>query len=156
MSYSQSVVSCHAEVTHHSGDGGSKYLWNISKLLPDYTALQPRRQPYSILISPWTSLLMQLMKQKSWSILHLHRVIVYQKNVMMTTGLNMLLWYCNINNTWLVVYIEKHTVGIDRQYIHNWMLVCKVLYLCFKLQVLLRHFQWILKAKSMNCKNWRR
>jgi hypothetical protein len=26
-------------------DGGSKDLWNVGKLLPDYTALQPR--------SPW-------------------------------------------------------------------------------------------------------
>jgi hypothetical protein len=29
-------------------DGGSKDLWNTGKLLPDYTALQPRRQPSSI------------------------------------------------------------------------------------------------------------
>jgi hypothetical protein len=28
-------------------DGGSKDLWNDGKLLPDYTALQPRRQPSS-------------------------------------------------------------------------------------------------------------
>jgi hypothetical protein len=28
-------------------DGGSKYLRNASKLLPDYTAQQPRRQPSS-------------------------------------------------------------------------------------------------------------
>jgi hypothetical protein len=28
-------------------DGGSKYLWNVGKLLPDYTALQPRTQPSS-------------------------------------------------------------------------------------------------------------
>jgi hypothetical protein len=33
---------------HHQGDdGGRKYLWNVGKLLPDYTALQPRRQPSS-------------------------------------------------------------------------------------------------------------
>jgi hypothetical protein len=25
-------------------DGGSKDLWNVGKLLPDYTVLQPRRQ----------------------------------------------------------------------------------------------------------------
>jgi hypothetical protein len=31
----------------HPDDGGSKDLWNIGKLLPDYTALQPRRQPSS-------------------------------------------------------------------------------------------------------------
>jgi hypothetical protein len=28
-----------------SDDGGSKHFWNIGKLLPDYTAQQPRRQP---------------------------------------------------------------------------------------------------------------
>jgi hypothetical protein len=37
---------------HHQGDddpddGGSKYLWNVGKLLPDYMALQPRRRPCS-------------------------------------------------------------------------------------------------------------
>jgi hypothetical protein len=33
-------------------DGGSKDLWNVGKLLPDYTALQPRRQPSSY-SPPW-------------------------------------------------------------------------------------------------------
>jgi hypothetical protein len=33
-------------------DGGSKDLWNSGKLLPDYTALQPRRQPSSY-PPPW-------------------------------------------------------------------------------------------------------
>jgi hypothetical protein len=33
-------------------DGGSKYLWNVGKLLPDYTTLQPRRQPSSF-STPW-------------------------------------------------------------------------------------------------------
>jgi hypothetical protein len=28
-------------------DGGSKHLWNAGKLLPDYTAQQPRRQQSS-------------------------------------------------------------------------------------------------------------
>jgi hypothetical protein len=28
-------------------DGGSKDFWNVGKLLPDYTALQPRRQQSS-------------------------------------------------------------------------------------------------------------
>jgi hypothetical protein len=34
---------------HHQSDvdGGSKDLWNVGKLLPDYTALQLRRQPSS-------------------------------------------------------------------------------------------------------------
>jgi hypothetical protein len=33
------------EDDHRPDDGGSKDLWNVGKLLPDYTALQPRRQP---------------------------------------------------------------------------------------------------------------
>jgi hypothetical protein len=32
--------------------GGSKDLWNVGKLLPDYMALQPRRQP-SLYSPPW-------------------------------------------------------------------------------------------------------
>jgi hypothetical protein len=33
---------------HHQGDDeGSKDFWNAGKFLPDYTALQPRRQPSS-------------------------------------------------------------------------------------------------------------
>jgi hypothetical protein len=40
-------------ITHHPDDGGSKNLWNVEKLLPDYTQ-QPRRQPssYSPLFEP--------------------------------------------------------------------------------------------------------
>jgi hypothetical protein len=34
------------------GDGGSKDLWNVGKLLPDYTALQPIRRPSSWTIPP--------------------------------------------------------------------------------------------------------
>jgi hypothetical protein len=33
-------------------DGGSKDLWNVGKLLPDYTVLQPRRQQ-SAYSPPW-------------------------------------------------------------------------------------------------------
>jgi hypothetical protein len=42
------------EVYHgnHPYDGGSKYLWNVGKLLPDYMVLQPIRQPPSCL-PPW-------------------------------------------------------------------------------------------------------
>jgi hypothetical protein len=32
---------------HDPDDGGSKHLWNVDKLIPDYRALQPRRQPSS-------------------------------------------------------------------------------------------------------------
>jgi hypothetical protein len=31
--------------THRPDDGGSKHLWNVGKLLPDYMAQHPRRQP---------------------------------------------------------------------------------------------------------------
>jgi hypothetical protein len=34
---------------HRPDDGGSKDLWNVVKLLPDYTVLQPRRQQSSVL-----------------------------------------------------------------------------------------------------------
>jgi hypothetical protein len=33
-------------------DGGSKYLWNVGKLLPDYTAQKTRKQPSSY-SPPW-------------------------------------------------------------------------------------------------------
>jgi hypothetical protein len=39
-----------AQLTHRPDDGGSKDLWNVGKLLPDYTALQPRRQPSSYMV----------------------------------------------------------------------------------------------------------
>jgi hypothetical protein len=39
------VTKYGAPFLHRPDDGGSKNLWNVGKLLPDYTALQPRRQP---------------------------------------------------------------------------------------------------------------
>jgi hypothetical protein len=36
-----------ARLTHRPDDGGSKDFWNVGKLLPDYTVLQPRRQQSS-------------------------------------------------------------------------------------------------------------
>jgi hypothetical protein len=33
--------------TYWPDDGGSKHLWNVVELLPDYTAQQPKRQPSS-------------------------------------------------------------------------------------------------------------
>jgi hypothetical protein len=43
---------CRARLTYRPDDGGSKDLWNAGKFLPDYTALQPRRQPSSY-SRPW-------------------------------------------------------------------------------------------------------
>jgi hypothetical protein len=37
---------------HRPDNGGSKHLWNVGKLLPDYTAQQTRRQPSSY-SPPW-------------------------------------------------------------------------------------------------------
>jgi hypothetical protein len=38
-----------------SDDGGSKHLWYISKLLPDYIVHLTKRQPYSLLWEPQIS-----------------------------------------------------------------------------------------------------
>jgi hypothetical protein len=35
------------EAKAETDDGGSKDLWNVGTTLPDYTVLQPRRQPSS-------------------------------------------------------------------------------------------------------------
>jgi hypothetical protein len=40
------------QITNPTDDGGSTDLWNVGKLIPVYTALQPRRQPSSYL-APW-------------------------------------------------------------------------------------------------------
>jgi hypothetical protein len=37
----------HHQGNQHPDDAGSKHLWNVGKLLPDYTAQQPRRQSSS-------------------------------------------------------------------------------------------------------------
>jgi hypothetical protein len=36
---------------HRPDDGGSTDLWNVGKLIPVYTALQPRRQPSSNMLT---------------------------------------------------------------------------------------------------------
>jgi hypothetical protein len=40
---------------HRPDDGSSKYLWNVGKLLPGYTTLQPKRQASSTMSygPPW-------------------------------------------------------------------------------------------------------
>jgi hypothetical protein len=44
------LLVCSAVWTR-SNDGGSTDLWNTGKLIPVYTALQPRRQPFSVFFS---------------------------------------------------------------------------------------------------------
>jgi hypothetical protein len=40
-------------------EGSSRYLWNVGKLLPDYSALQPRRQSSSYSL-PWEHPILQI------------------------------------------------------------------------------------------------
>jgi hypothetical protein len=55
-------------LTHLPDDGGSKDLWNAGKLLPHYTALQPRRQPYSY-SPPWEpQILLLYLYNRFWSL----------------------------------------------------------------------------------------
>jgi hypothetical protein len=53
-------------LTHHPDDGGSKHLWNVSKLLPDYMTQKPRRQSssYSLPWAPQISLCLTCLCQK--------------------------------------------------------------------------------------------
>jgi hypothetical protein len=50
---------------HRPDDGGSKDLRNVGKLLPDYTVLQPRRQPssYRICFDQFGHLLFSFIEQ---------------------------------------------------------------------------------------------
>jgi hypothetical protein len=48
MTASWDAASCSLAEVYSPDDGGRKHLWNISKLLLDYTAQQPRGQPSSI------------------------------------------------------------------------------------------------------------
>jgi hypothetical protein len=43
----KSRLKC-SSTKHRPDDGGSKHLWNVDKLLPDYTVQQPRRRPLHI------------------------------------------------------------------------------------------------------------
>jgi hypothetical protein len=50
---------------HRPDDGGSKDLRNVGKLLPDYTVLQPRRQPSSY-SPPWESQILLCQDVMPW------------------------------------------------------------------------------------------
>jgi hypothetical protein len=66
------------------------HLWNVGKLLPDYTALQPRRQPssYSMLWEP-EILLSNEMFQKG-----IHLYCIYNiKSFCAPISLFSILWY---------------------------------------------------------------
>jgi hypothetical protein len=50
-------VCCRVRLTYRADDGGSMHIWNIGKLLPNYTAQHPRRllSSYSLPWEPETS-----------------------------------------------------------------------------------------------------
>jgi hypothetical protein len=49
---------CFNHQGHHPDNVGNKYIWNVSKFLPDYMMLQPWRQPssYLLLLLSWNFL----------------------------------------------------------------------------------------------------
>jgi hypothetical protein len=49
---------------YNSDDGGSKDLWNLGKLLSEYRALQPRRQP-SLYSPPWEPQILLILFSKN-------------------------------------------------------------------------------------------
>jgi hypothetical protein len=68
-----------SQLTHRPDDGGSKDLWNVGKLLPDYTALQPKRQPFSL----WR----QYVSPKLWHLpTSLHGAKTQNNNIVILTA----------------------------------------------------------------------
>jgi hypothetical protein len=59
------VVAPCSQGDHRPDDGGSKYLWDVGKRLPDYMALQPRRQQSSYSQS-WEPQILLKFKIISW------------------------------------------------------------------------------------------
>jgi hypothetical protein len=79
--------------THRPGDGGSKDLWNVGKLLPDYPALQPRRQPssnlYTVLCPRTCNFLRPLGRLRH----------MWEDNIRMDLG--EIGWGLRLNSSWL-------------------------------------------------------
>jgi hypothetical protein len=59
-------------------DGGSKDLWNVGKLLPDYRALQPRRQPSSY-SPPWEPQILLIVMLLFWVLVSCRLIGRYQR-----------------------------------------------------------------------------
>jgi hypothetical protein len=62
-------------------DGGSKYLWNVGKLLPDYMVQQPRRQV--IFMSLWSSIFIR----------NIVETVNTQRNLRASTSWIIAAWY---------------------------------------------------------------
>jgi hypothetical protein len=60
------VVAPCSLVEVHRRFWGSKYLWNVGKLLPDYTMLHPKRHPFSY--SPlWEPQIFSIFRRTPWT-----------------------------------------------------------------------------------------
>jgi hypothetical protein len=89
--------------THRPDDGGSRNLWNVSKLLPDHTALQPRRQP-SLNTRTWEPKILQKKGGTEES----------KKNKVMKTLLPWMLYHLSwIPSSWSIINQDR-----KQSYIH--------------------------------------
>jgi hypothetical protein len=77
---------------HHQG--GSKYIWNIAKLLPDYTALQPRRQPSSCSL-PWKPQIIQNLSYLYYNFILLLVIYFYFQCIVLYITVSEPTLYCN-------------------------------------------------------------
>jgi hypothetical protein len=82
------------------GDGGGKHLWNVSKLLPDYTAQYPRRQAFSY-SPPWEPEISQV-----WILLKYISILFNVKQRHASSYLTCI---------WDVKFIEIETFGAERR-----------------------------------------
>jgi hypothetical protein len=122
---------------HHQGDhpddGGSKDLWNVVKLLPDYTVLQPRRQPSSY-SPPWEPQILQntvlylliCLTNKMSAVCVVLKIITHQKNCLKMCGSKYLIkstmQYWSNEDCWfhfLVVSTTWCKFGIRQQNYHS-------------------------------------
>jgi hypothetical protein len=94
--------------THCPDDGGNNHLWNVGKLVPDYTAQQSRKQPSScfsfvlknfpISVSPskWETKFHTHTKTSKFSRLH---VKYKRRDNRMRSGILVLWVYCDRNKS---------------------------------------------------------
>jgi hypothetical protein len=117
-------------ITHRPDDGGSTDLWNVGKLLPDYTALQPRRQPSSYSPSWEPQILLNIVRahyQTSMSNHASSRAIWKETPVVMpTNNIHLAQWHSLIN-----IYVSYTNAVSKTAFRRHWIsvpycLVCSV------------------------------
>jgi hypothetical protein len=98
---------------HRPDDGGSKNLWNVGKLLQDYTALQPRRQPSSY-SPPWESQILLTSGCFSISVLcqlfcrnteHTLQLELLLKKAWCKLRYDIFMWYLYILEGWRTLWV---------------------------------------------------